>query len=588
MADEKDVYKIDLDNDDFLKKSKQTIEGNEKIGKTGQSAIGGIVSKFKGAVAIAGTLLAAYVALKKGLEAIFQAERIEIMNAQFDRLANTAGVMGNKLKKDFLAATDGMLSQADAIELANQSMVQLGKNSAKIPEIMEMARKASALTGKTVQDSFKEISKALATGSLGPLEDLGIVVDANQAIRDYAKSLGVSVDALTDVAKKQAVANAALDKSKIVLKDVTGSGGETTDNWARMVSSLENLGNTLKRVFEKVMGPVVDWFSDKIKVAADFYNTAFGSMLDDTVEKQKETGKKIAAQDQVDKDKLIAIERAQQAKLIAIRQQSLTQQLALATTEAEVNRVHQQEKLLLEQQYQSQIDLLRAEQVLKNVDNSMQIQEIERIKTQQLMLLDDELAARREAALDRYLEKSESTAQGIARAFEVGSKRAQNDLNNFGKRGKIVFDAFSANSTKALLEFGSGSKSAGEAMKGFFFGALADIAQAHGQMMLLASIFPPNPLGFAAGAGLIALAGLLRSQAGGAGGGGGAVPSGVGGTSPGFGTREETEVEPEKKAVTIQVQGNYFETEQTRTRLMEMVRESGDYTDFTLKSIGQQ
>jgi hypothetical protein len=41
-----------------------------------------------------------------------------------------------------------------------------------------------------------------------------------------------------------------------------------------------------------------------------------------------------------------------------------------------------------------------------------------------------------------------------------------------------------------------------------------------------------------------------------------------------------------RKAVTIQIQGSYFETEETRTRLVQMVREASDATDFKILSVG--
>jgi hypothetical protein len=46
-------------------------------------------------------------------------------------------------------------------------------------------------------------------------------------------------------------------------------------------------------------------------------------------------------------------------------------------------------------------------------------------------------------------------------------------------------------------------------------------------------------------------------------------------------------MEQQKKVVTVQVQGHYFETEATKTRLVEMIRESSDATDFTIKQVGQ-
>ena len=45
-------------------------------------------------------------------------------------------------------------------------------------------------------------------------------------------------------------------------------------------------------------------------------------------------------------------------------------------------------------------------------------------------------------------------------------------------------------------------------------------------------------------------------------------------------------LEDKKKNVTLQVMGSYFETEQTKTRLLEMIRENTDATDFKYQQIG--
>lgn len=45
--------------------------------------------------------------------------------------------------------------------------------------------------------------------------------------------------------------------------------------------------------------------------------------------------------------------------------------------------------------------------------------------------------------------------------------------------------------------------------------------------------------------------------------------------------------EEERKAVTLQVMGDYFETEQTKTRLVDLIREANDATDFKFVQIGE-
>jgi len=100
---------------------------------------------------------------------------------------------------------------------------------------------------------------------------------------------------------------------------------------------------------------------------------------------------------------------------------------------------------------------------------------------------------------------------------------------------------------------------------------------------------------------LLALSGLLRSAAGGASSSLGASTGGGGGGGGGGGATASTEATPAtatdlqntaaaqgpQKNVTIQVQGNYFETEQTKRTLMEMIRQETDATSFSYVQIPQ-
>jgi hypothetical protein len=167
-------------------------------------------------------------------------------------------------------------------------------------------------------------------------------------------------------------------------------------------------------------------------------------------------------------------------------------------------------------------------------------------------------------------------------------------MGNFSKLGQTAFQSFQSNAANAFMELGKGTKDATEVMKSFFLNALADIAQSQGTIML-ANIF--NPAAMAAGAGLLVLAGLLRSMAGGGGGSGGGIGAASPSTVSGGGAASSTVFdetlsrpelsEPKGREVSLIVQGNYFETEQTKRTLMEMIRSETDATGFSYVQIGQ-
>lgn len=232
---------------------------------------------------------------------------------------------------------------------------------------------------------------------------------------------------------------------------------------------------------------------------------------------------------------------------------------------------------------------------MTEAQKSQRIIAIHMKEAEEVKKLDNQVKDVREKNLQQYLKDSNSVSQGIQRGFRAGGQEAIKDMNNFGARGKAAFDSVNSHSKNFFMALGSGSQSASEAMRSAFFGVLGDMAEQQGAFLLASGIGTYNPIQIAEGGALLALAGYLQSQAGGGGSGGGASTGGGGGASAGSPpdmtqSADATSPTPQvaqKKTVSLNIQGNYFDTDQSRTRMMQMIRDAGDFTDFNLKKIGQ-
>ena len=162
------------------------------------------------------------------------------------------------------------------------------------------------------------------------------------------------------------------------------------------------------------------------------------------------------------------------------------------------------------------------------------------------------------------------------------------------KAGEITFNSFKTRSVEAFKAMGDGSKSGADAVKGFMLGSLGDIAMEYGTFHLINGAATYNFVEVAEGGALIALGAALQSMgsssgsssssASSGGGGGGAGPAGI--SDPGSPATPAPQA-AQTKSLTVAISGNIFETDQTRTRMMDMIRQAGDFTDFNLKQIGQ-
>lgn len=650
---EQEIFSIDLDNKEFISKVNEAIESLKSIGESNKG-LKDVVGSFIDAGKTLGLFTASILVVKTAIEETFKAERLEQVNRQFDLLTQAAGLSGDTIKSEMLKASDGLLTTAQATDLANKAIVRLGQSADRIPEIMELSRKIGTITGQELSQVFTEFSDTLAAGNVRGLKQYGIFVDQKKAIQEYAQSLGVSTEALTRQGEIQAIVNAAIEAGKDKYAAVETGTAHATESFEKLKASLSGLKDAFATIFSAsapLLAASFDFISQRVDFLSKTIQTAFGggsvqdkidalqvklgSLRDEMIKTQNqsempwfsggpEASKKklddiknqiVATEAEinglnqqsedakakagaaggapknteglVDREKELKEEQALQDKLLQIRSQSLEMQKQQATDVQQIDQITAQQKELLEEQFALKKDELEREARQKNIDNSEQIVALEEQKNLRLQQIDNQLYEDRKRALDNYQRASQNTAQGIGRAFEVQSKKSAMDLQKGIALGNSAVNAFSKNSTSALLAFGAGTKTAGEAFKGFLFGAIADTAQAFGEQMLLASVFPPNPVGIAAGAGLIALAGFLRSKSQGASDLGGGMGGG-GGSSAGIsGPDNSTLAKQESKAVSITVQGSYFETEQTRTRLVDMIRESSDFTDFSLRQIGK-
>lgn len=680
MADESPLsFILDLDTREAIKKIGDFSESLQKLGDI--ESLEGIASTLLKVGAVAGVAAAGVLAIKTALDLAVEAEHINQINKSFETLAESAGLSADVIKDQLVGAAKGLADDTEILQAANKAIVSMGANAKALPETMELARKATALFGGELVSNFESINSALASGNVRALRQYGIIIDSEKAQKNYAKSLGISVEYLTEAGKKQAIFNEALEQGKTKFSGVDESSLKTTNSLKRISVALGEIKDIAVLAWDRLAGPTVSKavtaIADGVHALSVRFKAAFGAgedkakaqlelleqqrksqresiewqlaqlngsemykgrikelraelaKLDEEQEKSamaelkrqsrsyKPKEEEAAAAPQVDYAKLAADrkkhheeELAAQTKfekdLNGLTQQRIESEKQIATSIEQVDLLHYQQRELINSETENKMAALKQQYVDKKFISEEQynqaVYQLEQNRAAQIQLLEEGLADARIAAMERAAAHSKTAMEGITATFAVESAKAKKDLGDYGKLGQTVFGAFKNNAVQAFQALGSGSKDAGQAMKGFVFGAIADIAEAHGQMMLAAGLWPPNPIAIAGGGALIALAGLLRSQSGGAskglgGGGGGAGAGGGGGAgaAPAGATATEaamTEAKPaiqqtQQKAVAINISGSYYETEQTRTRLMEMIREAGDFTDFNLKQIGQ-
>jgi len=663
-----DKFKFDLD----AKEAGAQLEGLlSKVQSIGDMKnLSGLVAGLSALAGPIAAVTAAVLAVKVAFDFAKEGEQIEKVHKQFDAFADAVGVNSEKMKSNIEKSIGTTEDLEDALKSAQRAMSLLGENSDKIPQFFEIAKKAAAGFGGTMNERFEQITNAVAKGNAAQLRQIGITIDSEKALRDYAVSIGTTVKALSEQGRQAAISEAIIKKAEDRYKTlkVEQEGIQTATE--RFGQTWKETGDAVAIAFNKMFGPAftkaIEYFDKMLGKVSDQLKSSFGEGVEQQEAQLRILGREVEAltekyndQSKVldfyagNKKAMLAETRAEiqekKNEIALIRQ--LMEEEDRRKSAAQSNKMLEDEKnkpkkenggidkqAQLEQENKFNSELLKIEEqrikseleITENAENYKALQmeqrrnveaqmdatiaetkrqgELGEILTKQqanemIIQMEAEKVARIQA-IDRDMEQNtlrvydnqvkgaKTASDGIKAAFAQGAATAGASMKNYGTQGQLVFNSLNKNAAAAFKAMGDGSKSAGDAMKGFLFSSIADVAEAKGQFLLASGIGTMNPIEIAQGGALIALSGLLRSQAGDAGGGGVGGSSGGGGgggaSSPSSSalTEKPELLEDKKKSVTVQVMGNYFETEQTKTRMLEMIRQATDGTDFKYQQIG--
>ena len=165
-----------------------------------------------------GAFTAAYLTAQKAVDlfakSIDQSARMEGVKRGFDNLTKSAG-FSERAFQNFAKATDGTIDSLTLMTKANNAMLLgITDSEDQMAEMFDIAQRLGQSLGIDTVQSIDSLVTGLGRQSKLMLDNLGIMVDTNQAYTDYAEQLGISVTELTDQQRKQAFVNASMDEAK--------------------------------------------------------------------------------------------------------------------------------------------------------------------------------------------------------------------------------------------------------------------------------------------------------------------------------------------------------------------------------------
>lgn len=270
MADEKQTLKLDLDSRDFIAGINKASDALGSLASGDK--LSGLISQLGIVGKAVGVIIAAGAALKGALDLTLEAEEVAKINRQFEVLAENVGVSANEIRDGLAKAVAGLADDTDVLKAASQAMITLGDASGRMVELMQLARSVTSVMGGDLIENFDKIAMAIGTGNTRILRQIGLNVDAKTAMVEYAKATNQAVAALTENERRQALANAVIEKGRTVLAGTAEDSASATLTLKRIGVEFKQLAETGAILFDRAFGDAIRAGLEKFKSALQSVN----------------------------------------------------------------------------------------------------------------------------------------------------------------------------------------------------------------------------------------------------------------------------------------------------------------------------
>ena len=245
-----------------------------------------------------------------------QSAKVESMGRAFDTLSGgteDSSVAFEKLKE----ATDGTMSQFDLFQQANNAMILgVSKNSDEMAEMFDIAQRLGRALGRDTASSVESLVTGIGRQSRLMLDNIGIIVKADDAYESYARKLNKTSSSLTDAEKKQAFLEATMESARLKADSLGEETDSTQDSFDRLSSSTANLASFIG----KKLNPVTTTLADNLSAVADIVSGA----NNEEQTREKELAKKLSERANL-QDHILKLEK-QKAIIIKNNQGRSTQE----------------------------------------------------------------------------------------------------------------------------------------------------------------------------------------------------------------------------------------------------------------------
>ena len=201
---------------DKLNNKRSNYQKVEKgVGQAGLSTAKGFskqASTITGGLVPAYAILAANIfAITAAFSALQNAAQVEVLEQGFAKLGNAVGRTSSLMAKALKEVTDGAISTEEALK-ASAAGFNAGFTIKEMEGLAKIARGASIALGRDLGDALDRLIRGTAKLEPEILDELGLFIRLDDAAEKYAGTLGKTANELTNVERRAAFLNEALEQ----------------------------------------------------------------------------------------------------------------------------------------------------------------------------------------------------------------------------------------------------------------------------------------------------------------------------------------------------------------------------------------
>ena len=237
--------------------AKNTAESDRRLKSLSNQTSNTTKAFSKQAQTISGGLVPIYATLAAQVFAISAAYRFLVESANFKNLLEgqlaygaLTGNMYSVLATDIRQATKAQISFSEASQAAAIGSAA-GLSGEQLERLGTAALNTSMALGRDLTDSFNRLVRGVTKAEPELLDELGIVLRLDPALRAYATAIGKTKDQLNPFERSQAVTNEVLEQAE-------SKFGAISELMPESSFAVQQFGQAFVRVLEDVKVIIAD------------------------------------------------------------------------------------------------------------------------------------------------------------------------------------------------------------------------------------------------------------------------------------------------------------------------------------------